>query len=128
MVYDLLYDNLYILPSFRIYNEEGILAFSVIHAEATPENYRRSRGRYRSVATVPSHLMSTGYYTVFVGLNTPSPGKLIRHHEVENALSFYVHEAPSGSISALGPYIKVKGVVRPLIEWRDDQIHPESSS
>jgi lipopolysaccharide transport system ATP-binding protein len=127
VVYDLLYEGIYVLPSFRIYTEEGTLAFSVIHAEATPENYRRSKGRYRSVAKIPPHLMSTGRHNVFVGLNTPSPGKLIRHHEAENALTFFVHEAPSGSVSALGPYIKVKGAVRPLIDWSDEKVEYGSS-
>ena len=122
VVYDILFNDLYILPSFRIYNEEGILAFSLVHAEATPENYRRPKGRYRSVATIPPHFMSTGHHTVFVGLNTPSPGLLIRHHEAENALSFYVHEAQVGQISALGPYKKVKGVIRPLVRWRDEEV------
>jgi hypothetical protein len=122
VIYDILYDSVYILPAFMVYTEDGTLAFSVIHAEATPENYRRSRGRYRSVARIPSHFLTTGHHKVWVGLNTPAPGKLIRHHEFENALSFFVHEVPSGSISALGPYIMVRGAVRPLIKWRDEKI------
>jgi lipopolysaccharide transport system ATP-binding protein len=122
VVYDVLYDEVYILPSFSIFTEKGTLAFFVIHAEATPENYRRNSGRYRSTAKIPRNILTTGHHTISVQLTTPSSGKLIRHEEANRALSFYVHEAPMGTLSSIGPYHTVPGVVRPLIEWHDERL------
>jgi lipopolysaccharide transport system ATP-binding protein len=122
VIYDILYDGVYILPSFSIFTDKGTLAFFVIHAEATPQNYRRNKGRYRSVAEIPRHLLTTGRHNLSVQLTTPSPGKLIRHEEANHALSFYVHEAPIGTLSSLGPYYAVPGTVRPLIKWQDERI------
>lgn len=123
VIYDILYDGVYVVPAFRLYNEQGVLVFSVIHTEALPRNYRRDEGRYRSIATIPPNLMAIGKHSVSIGLNTPSPGKLIRHEDIEHALSFYVHEAPIGKQSTLGPYVSVRGAVRPLCNWADEKLH-----
>lgn len=123
VIYDILYDHAYIVPAFRLYNEQGVLIFTVTHSEALPGIYRRDKGRYRSIATIPPNLMAVGKHTVSIGLNTPSSGKLIRHEVIEHGLTFYVHEAPLGDRSALGPYVSVKGTVRPLCRWVDEMVH-----
>jgi lipopolysaccharide transport system ATP-binding protein len=125
VIYDILYDGVYILPAFRLYNEQGALIFTIAHRETLPDTFRRNTGRYRSVATIPNHLMAVGRHNVSIGLNTPSSGKLIRHDVIENALTFYVHEAPLSEQSALGPYVTVKGAVRPLCRWSDEKIEEQ---
>lgn len=122
VVYDILYDNMYIVPSLRLYNQEGLLVFNIVHHEAMPDNYRRARGRYRSVATVPAHLMAVGKYSVSVGLTTPCGVKLVRHQVEEDVVSFYVHEAALGEPSALGAYRSIKGAVRPMCNWVDEKL------
>lgn len=124
-VYDILYDNVYALPSFSIFTEKGTLAFFAIHAVATMETYRRMAGRYRSTVIIPENFLATGRHTISVQLSTPSPGKLIRHQEADQALSLYVHEAPIGTLSSLGPYHKVPGTVRPLLNWEDEKLPEE---
>lgn len=122
VVYDILYDGAYVLPAFRLYNEQGVLVFTIAHQNALSSTYKRNRGRYRSIATIPNHLMAVGKHNVSIGLNTPSSVKLIRHDAIENALTFYVHEVPLGEQSAAGSYVSIKGAVRPLCPWIDEKI------
>ena len=127
VTYDILYDGAYVLPVFRLYNDQGVLIFTIVHHKALPRTYKRNRGRYRSIATIPNHLLAVGKHNVSIGLNTPSSGKLIRHDVIEHALTFYVHEAPLGEPSASGSYVSIKGAVRPLCSWVDEKIEVHSS-
>lgn len=126
VVYDILYDGAHVLPAFRLYNEQDVLIFTITHHETYPDTFRRGRGRYKSIATIPNHLLAVGKHNVSIGLNTPSAGKLVRHDVIENALTFYVHEAPFGELSAAGPYMSIKGAVRPLCNWIDEEIEVQS--
>lgn len=127
VIYDILYDGVYVLPAFRLYNNKGVLICTIVNHKAPPGNFKREKGRYKAIATIPNHLMAVGKHNVSIGLNTPSSGKLIRHDVIENALMFYVHEAPLGEQSALGPYISVKGTVRPLCRWTDERIEVQAT-
>ena len=122
VIYDILYDDVYVLPAFRLYNEQGVLIFTIAHSAVLPDTFKRRIGRYRSVATIQNQLMAVGKHNVSIGLNTPSSGKLTRHDVIENALSFYVHEASLGEPSASGAYLSVKGAVRPLCRWSDERV------
>jgi lipopolysaccharide transport system ATP-binding protein len=128
LIYEIFVNGVYVLPDFKIYNVEGILAFNLVHAGTlkSPDIKRRKSGTYRSVAMLPSHLLNVGLYKISVSLTSPSSGKLVVHAEADNVLSFYVHEAPMGVVSALGPYRKVNGVVRPLVSWMDESVEQSS--
>jgi lipopolysaccharide transport system ATP-binding protein len=124
LIYDITENDVYVLPDFKISTSENILAFNLVHGGAlrVPEIEKRKAGRYRSIARLPSHLLNVGLYKVSVSLTTPTSGKLISHVVADHVLTFYVHEAPLGTISALGPYRRVKGVVRPLVDWEDEPV------
>lgn len=127
VIYDIMFDGVYVLPAYRLYNQEGLLIFTITHHEVQTNIRKRAKGRYRSIATIPNHLLAIGRHTVSIGLNTPSVGPLIRHDVVEKALTFYVHETPFGESSALGPYVSVKGAVRPLCCWFDEKMQTNIS-
>ncbi|WP_292431178.1 ABC transporter ATP-binding protein [Methylobacter sp.] len=120
VVFEVFFEKANIVPYFRIITEQDVLAFNAVYTNLGSVLSDCSALRYRSVAIIPSHLLNTGRYFVTVGLCTPSSGKVIRHDESQRALSFYLHEAPYGSASALGPYKKVPGAIRPLLKWEDE--------
>lgn len=122
VVYDILYDETFALPAFRIFNDSGVLIFSIVRHDASSLVDRLNRGRYRSVAKIPANFLATGNHKVSIGLNTPSSAGLLRHEVREDALSFYVHEVPYGRLSALGPYTSIKGMVRPLCKWSNERL------
>jgi len=128
LIYEVYFNGAYVLPDFKIFTAEGILAFNLVHtgALASPDIKKRKPGRYRSIATLPPHLLNVGLYKISVSLTTPSSGKLVVHAEADNVLTFYVHEAPLGTTSALGPYRKVKGIIRPLVSWMDESVKQSS--
>jgi lipopolysaccharide transport system ATP-binding protein len=115
--YEILEDNAFVLPALRFYAENGQLVFTAVFSAPGVENWRRPRGRYRSRVHVPAHLLNLGLHRVSIGLNTPHSGGLMRHHVEENALTFWIHEARLGELSARGPYSRVKGAVRPMFNW-----------
>lgn len=123
VIFEVLFKKANIVPYFRITTDKDILAFNAVYTNLNSPLSDCLALRYRAVAIIPSHLLNTGRYFVTVGLCTPSPGKIVRHNESQNALSFYVHEAPFGSVSALGPYKNVPGVIRPLLKWEDEVVN-----
>lgn len=120
VVFEVFFEKANIVPYFRIITEQDVLAFNAVYTNLGSVLSDCSALRYRVVATIPSHLLNTGRYFVTVGLCTPSSGKIIRHDESQRALSFYVHEAPFGCTSSLGPYKNVPGAIRPLLQWEDE--------
>lgn len=121
VVFEVFFENVKVVPFFRIITEQGILAFNAVYTGPNGEiPSERAASFYRAVVIIPPHLLNTGRYFVSVGLCTPSSGKIIRHDESERALSFYVHEAPFGCVSALGPYKHVPGAIRPLLQWEEE--------
>ncbi|ANP46823.1 ABC transporter ATP-binding protein [Candidatus Viadribacter manganicus] len=106
-----------VLPAFRFYTEDAHLIFSAVCSEPEAGQWRRGPGIYRSRMHVPAHLLNLGLHRVSVALNAPHAGGLTRHHVVEDALTFWAHEARFGEDSARGPYVRLKGAVRPLFLW-----------
>ena len=44
VTYDILYNGVYVLPAFRLYNEQGVLVFSIVHHEACPDSFNAAWG------------------------------------------------------------------------------------
>lgn len=126
-VYEVIRAGETVLPTFRIYDENGTLAFTATYSHDDYEEKGRQPGRYRARTRIPGNFLNLGRTTVSIGLNTPRPGKLKRHHVVEEALTFVVHEVPYPGSGGRGPYSSVKGAVRPRFEWEISQLQaPES--
>jgi lipopolysaccharide transport system ATP-binding protein len=120
--YQILSGEAVVLPGLRFYTEDGQLIFTAVCSEPEAGEWRRYAGIYRSRVHVPAHLMNLGMHRISIGLNTPHAGGLMRHHVVEDALTFWTHEARFGEESARGPYTAVKGAVRPLFLWTHQQL------
>lgn len=115
--YEIMKGEAVVLPGLRFYSQDGQLIFTAVCSEPDLTEWRRSAGGYRSRVHIPAHLLNLGLHRVSIGLNTPHAGGLMRHHVVEDALTFWTHEARFGEQSARGPYSIVKGAVRPLLQW-----------
>lgn len=106
-----------VYPAFRVYQDD-ILIFTIAYWQA---DVPCQVGRYRAQARIPGTFLNLGDFKVSAGLNTPASGALIRHHVVEHALSFSVHDM-STKLTPRGPYSGVKGAVRPFFEWQTERL------
>lgn len=118
MEYDVLTPGYVLLPHFHLYNQEGIHVFTTLDVD--PEWHRRPRpkGRYRSKAMIPGNFLSEG--TLFVHSNMTTLNPKIRQFIVRDAVAFQMIDSPDGD-TARGDWAgKIRGAVRPLLEWRTD--------
>lgn len=122
VVFEVFFDRANIVPYFRIITDGDLLAFNAVYTNFNSVLNSCKIGKYRASTAIPANLLNSGKYSITVGLCTPSPGKIMRHDEAVKALSIYVHEAPFGVVSSLGPYSKVPGTVRPLLEWSEQEV------
>jgi lipopolysaccharide transport system ATP-binding protein len=121
-VYDVLREDITVFPSFRFYNEHGVLIFTAAYSDPDTEPLQAGVGRYEARVEIPAHFLNIGRITVSIGLNSPVSGALKRHHVAEEALALFVHEVPYPGRSARGPYPEVKGAVRPIFRWEVGRI------
>jgi hypothetical protein len=121
-----IFETANVLPAFRFYSEDGHLIFTAVYAAADAGEWKRAPGLYRSRAHIPANLMNVGMHRISIGLNTPHAGGLMRHHVVEDALTFWLHEARFGEQTARGPYTNVKGAVRPIFQWTHKPLDEKS--
>ncbi|MDT4328978.1 ABC transporter ATP-binding protein [Methylomonas sp. MED-D] len=122
VVFEVFFDRATIVPYFRVITDGDLLAFNAVYTNFNSVLNNCRIGKYRASAVIPANLLNSGRYSITVGLCTPSTGKIMRHDEAVKALSIYVHEAPFGVLSSLGPYSKVPGTVRPLLKWSEQEV------
>lgn len=121
-----------VLPSLRFSNDSGSPLFLAVYTPRDRLLAAPGPGLYRSRVWVPPHLLQPGLLRVAASLSTPaslSPsGLLLRHAELEDALTFEVEEAPPGQATARGPYREVGGAVRPLFRWETQVVSDGTGS
>lgn len=115
MEYEVLKSGYVLLPYFKLYNEEGVQAFTTIDND--PEWRRRSRpvGRYVSIACVPGNLLSEGTIYVQSALHTINPH--IRQFSERDVVAFQVVDSHDGDSARADWVGRMSGVVRPLLKW-----------
>jgi lipopolysaccharide transport system ATP-binding protein len=100
-----------------LYNERHELVLSSINNHE-PQWYGRSmsRGSYRTICTIPGHLLNDGGYSVSIilfGRNFADA------HTVEECVGFTVIDGPGVRGDYFGEF---KGAIRPLLDWKTEQL------
>jgi len=123
MEYEVLESGYTLMPHLVLYNQEGTLLFVAIDQDPTWRRRPRPKGRYVSTGWIPGNLLAEGTMIVGVAMRTVDPQML--HFDVRDAVAFQVVDTPDGD-SARGDWGgQMRGVVRPLLEWRT-QFSPDS--
>ena len=108
-----------IFPKIKVFDRQGDVAFNAID---TSPRWREpaSPGDYVSVAWIPGNLLNEGLTSVDVAVCSLDGTKFHHRAGEPDALSFHVHDPGDGD-SARGDFTgQVRGVVRPLLEWRTE--------
>jgi lipopolysaccharide transport system ATP-binding protein len=115
MEYEVLKPHYKLMPSFHLYNEEGVHVFSSVEHDPAWRGQGRPAGRYRSTARIPGNFLSEGTMFIDAGLTTLEP--LIIQFTERQVVAFQVVDSPDGD-SARGDWSgPMAGVVRPLLKW-----------
>jgi lipopolysaccharide transport system ATP-binding protein len=123
MEYQVLKPGSVLVPSFRLFNEEGIFVFATFDSEPEWQAKPRPTGRFLSQVQIPGNLLAEGALIVAVAITTLEP--LIIHFHETDAVAFYVVDSLEGN-SARGAYAgHMPGVVRPLLPWKTRAISSE---
>jgi lipopolysaccharide transport system ATP-binding protein len=114
MTFEVIRDGAVLLPYFRFYNEEGLIAFEVNDLDPKWRGRPRPEGEYKSAVQMPGNLLAEG--TLFVSAGLESEGPTDQFYE-SDVVAFHVIDSLDGN-SARGDYAgHMGGVVRPMLQW-----------
>jgi lipopolysaccharide transport system ATP-binding protein len=118
MEYETWLPDYVLMPYFVLSNDEGVVAFTSNDLDPEWRGRPRPLGRYVSTVRIPGNFLAEGMMFVTAGLTTTNPDqKQFRERDV---VAFQVVDSLDGD-SARGDSAKgVRGVVRPLLEWKTD--------
>ncbi len=115
MEYDVLKPGYKLMPSIMLWNEEGVCLLDTPEYDPVWRGRVRPPGRYRSTAWVPGNFLAEGTMFLSVALETLDP--LVMQFYERQVVAFSVIDTCEGD-SARGDFAgKLRGVVRPLLEW-----------
>ena len=104
------------MPSFQLYNDEGICVFT---SQDVDEKWRykpRPKGIYTSRAEISADFLAEGNFFVTVSVATYETQNV--HFYERDAVSFIVTENFDGDSARGDAAGHLDGVVRPLLKWR----------
>lgn len=115
MEYEVLKPGYRLMPSFHLYNEDGVHVFSLLEHDPSWRGRKRPSGHYRSRAVIPGNFLADGMLFVDAGLTTLEP--LMIQFTERQAVAFQVIDSPEGD-TARGDWAgAMPGAVRPLLNW-----------
>lgn len=115
MEYDVLKSGHKLMPSIMLWNEEGVCLLDTPEYDPAWRGRVRPPGRYRSTVWVPGNFLAEGTMFLSVALETLDP--LVMQFYERQVVAFTVVDTCEGD-SARGDFAgKLRGVVRPLLEW-----------
>jgi lipopolysaccharide transport system ATP-binding protein len=113
--YEVLKPDYALWPHFTLHNDEGIRVFVSFDLNSTWRGRPRPAGRYASTGWIPGNFLSEGMMIIGPAMRTEEP-KILHFYE-RDAVAFQVVDSLDGD-SARGDYGgRMRGVVRPLLEW-----------
>lgn len=125
MEYQVLKPGSVLVPSFRLFNEEGVYVFATFDSDQEWQSKPRPAGRFVSRTQIPGNFLSEGSLMIAAAITTMEP--LIVHFHETDAVTFLVVDSLEGN-SARGAYAgHMPGVVRPLLQWNTTTISSEGS-
>jgi homopolymeric O-antigen transport system ATP-binding protein len=109
-----------LFPKIKLRDAEGAVLFNALDTDSR-WGQQAARGHYVSTAWIPGNLLNDGFTSVDVGVFSPNGTKFQAHASESGALSFYVYDTTEG-VSARGPFTgRMRGVVRPLLDWTTEE-------
>lgn len=116
MEYEVLKPDYAFMPTFSLWNGEGVNLCVAIDQDQTWRKRPRPVGRYVSTGWVPGNLLAEGLFTVNVTLWTMEPFRNMEYHE-RDVVAFQVIDNLEGD-SARGDWQgDLPGMVRPILKW-----------
>ena len=115
MTYEVLKTGRVLMPSFELYNKEGICVFT---SQDLDENWRRKErasGVYASRAEIPANFLAEGNFFVNVSAATYEPLNI--HFAERDAAAFIVTDTLDGDSARGDNAAQIEGVVRPVLDW-----------
>jgi lipopolysaccharide transport system ATP-binding protein len=116
IAFRVLADQQQLFPKIKLRNAEGDVVFNALDVDPrwqTP----LGTGDYVVTAWIPENMLNEGFTSVDVGVFSAPGTKFAAHSSESNAISFYVYDPGEGG-SSRGTFTgRLRGVVRPLLEW-----------
>jgi lipopolysaccharide transport system ATP-binding protein len=111
--------------AIHLNNESGLMIFvSMNNFDLNWSNSKRPAGLYRETCCITANLLNEGAYTILAAVTT-NPHTL---HAIErDSISFHVFDPGSGGVR--GDYTREwpGGVIRPLLEWKTEQMPQQNT-
>jgi len=118
--YEVLEPGHMLVPSYQVFNEDGVNVFTVRESDPHWDGCRRPAGRYISTAWLPGNFLSEGTFVIGAAVSTLSPVTV--HFWERDVVAFQIIDSMDGD-SARGDYGgPMPGVVRPKLRWTTRQI------
>lgn len=115
MTYEVLEPGRVLMPSFELYNKEGICVFTSQDLDETWRRTERASGVYTSRAEIPANFLAEGNFFVNVSAATYEPLNI--HFAERDAAAFIVTDTLDGDSARGDNAGQIEGVVRPVLEW-----------
>ncbi len=118
ITYEVLLDGKILMPSFELFNEEGVCVFVSHDLDENWRHTKRRKGIYASRAKIPENFLAEGNFFIAVAAKTFEP--LTEHFNEKDVAAFLITDALEGD-SARGDFAgQMQGVVRPIFEWETE--------
>jgi len=124
--YDVLMSGSTILPTFALWNEEGVNVCVAVDVDPAWRKKLRPPGRYISTGWVPGNFLSEGMLNVNITIWAYEP---IRNKElfIGDVVTFQVIDKLEGD-SARGDFVgDLASTTRPLLKWTTQEIADENN-
>lgn len=118
MTFDVLEPGHMLHPNFTLSNEQGITVFTTIDADSVSSGQPRTVGRYTTTAWVPGNLLSESVY--YVGAAMRTPVRRDRPFQERDVIAFNVVDTMDGNSARAGWAGRLKGVIRPRLDWQTE--------
>jgi lipopolysaccharide transport system ATP-binding protein len=115
MEYEVLKPGSHFLPNFNVFDGDGVWVFTTMDQDPTWRGRHRPPGRYISTAWIPGNFLAEGSLYVEPAMMTPAP--FVAHFCERDAVVFQVVDSNAGDSSRGDWTGKMRGVVRPLLNW-----------
>ena len=124
--FEVLQDGHVILPTFSIWNSEGINVCVAVDVDPRWRRKSRPAGRYICTSIIPGNFLAEGAFTINTTLWLQEPVRNREYH-VTDVVAFQVIDSLEGD-SARGDYVgDLPGVTRPLLQWTTEYFDNNNS-
>lgn len=117
--YEILQPGFSVMPTFSLWNEEGVCLFISMDQDAQWKGKRREIGAYTSRAIVPGNFLAEGTFYVNTAFWSLEPYRELQYH-VGDAVGFRVIDTLEGDSSRRDWVNDLPGVIRPMLRWETE--------